>query len=156
MRFLRLKEILCAMLAVVFILAVAGRVPDSQKTVQQVADSVVSATDTEGLCRRKNGVFKKTFRLNANDYDGVVYYTSDSLMDVREILVVRLADAEQAAPLMEVLRKHVEDKAVLFHGYAPDQEALLDGCVLESSRGFVCLAVCRDADRVRESFYRSL
>ena len=77
-------------------------------------------------------------------------------MDVRELLVIRLKDEAQAEPLVEVIKKRIEDKITLFNGYAPEEEALLGSYVLESSRGFVMFAVCANADKVLEEFKGAL
>ena len=77
-------------------------------------------------------------------------------MDVRELLVVRLKDNSQAEPLMEVLQKRIEDKQTLFKGYAPEEEALLNGYVLQSARGVVLFAVCQNSERVLAAFKEAL
>ena len=152
----RFMAILCAVLTMAFVFFVTRQAPVSDKTAEEIAAQLTESFDTEGLTLRSGGEFKKTFLLSAGDYDGVVYYSADSVMDVRELLLVRLKDESQSQELTEVLRKRIEDKIVLFNGYAPEEEALLGSYVLESSQGFVLFAVCSHPDKVLETFKEAL
>lgn len=154
----RIMAIICAALTLVFVFFVTRDDPVSSRTVEEVAGQLTQSKtfDTTGLTLRSGGEFKKTFLLSAGDYDGIVYYSADSIMDVRELLVIQLKDEAQAEPLVEVIKKRIEDKITLFNGYAPEEEALLGSYVLESSRGFVMFAVCANADKVLEEFKGAL
>ncbi len=152
----RFMAILCAVLTMAFVFFVTRQAPVSDKTAEEIAAQLTESFDTEGLTLRSGGEFKKTFLLSAGDYDGVVYYSADSVMDVRELLLVRLKDESQSQELTEVLKKRIEDKIVLFNGYAPEEEALLGSYVLESSQGFVLFAVCSHPDKVLETFKEAL
>ena len=152
----RFMAILCAVLTMAFVFYVTRQAPVSDKTAEEIAAQLTESFDTEGLTLRSGGEFKKTFLLSAGDYDGVVYYSADSVMDVRELLLVRLKDESQSQELTEVLKKRIEDKIVLFNGYAPEEEALLGSYVLESSQGFVLFAVCSHPDKVLETFKEAL
>ena len=152
----RFMAILCAVLTMAFVFFVTRQAPVSDKTAEKIAAQLTESFDTEGLTLRSGGEFKKTFLLSAGDYDGVVYYSADSVMDVRELLLVRLKDESQSQELTEVLKKRIEDKIVLFNGYAPEEEALLGSYVLESSQGFVLFAVCSHPDKVLETFKEAL
>ena len=152
----RAGAILCVVLTIVFVFFVTRKVPVSDKTVDEIAARLTESFDTSELTLRSGGEFKKTFLLSAGDYDGVVYYSADSIMDVRELLVVRLKDESQSQQLVNVIKSRAEDKIVLFNGYAPEEEALLGSYVLESSRGFVLFAVCSNPDKVLESFKEAL
>lgn len=156
MKALRGKEILCVILTVAFIFGVTRRPPPSETSAAEMAAALLTITDVSELHECKNAEFKREFRLNPNDYDGMVYYSSDDVMEVRELLVVRLANDEQAEPLMERIRSRAEEKIALFDGYAPKQEALLDAYVLEHTRGFVLFAVCDEPSAVVRTFQETL
>lgn len=152
MKALRCKEILCVILTLAFIVCVTRNEPPSETSIDDMAAALLAVTDVTALHERKNAEFRREFLLNPNDYDGVVYYASDSVMEVRELLIVRLADEEQGAALTERIRGRVDDKITLFNGYAPEQEALLSGYVLENMRGFVLFAVCDEPETVLQTF----
>ena len=42
---------------------------------------------------------KRFYKLNANDYDGVILYTPKSTMDVNEVLIVKVKDKSQIESL---------------------------------------------------------
>lgn len=152
----RVKELICVILTVVFIVFVTSDTPDSDKTVNEVCDSVIKVMDMNELQERKKNQFKKEFLLNPNDYDGVVYYSSDSVIQVRELLVVRLKNEEQSEQLIENIQKRIEQKITLFKGYSPEEEALLRSYVLENTRGFVLFAVCDNPEQLVQTFKDSL
>lgn len=156
MKALRVLEILCVLLTVGFIVLVTRHEPPSETSAADMASALLSVTDVSELHECKNAEFKREFQLNPNDYDGVVFYSSDSIMEVRELLVVKLSDEAQGETLVERIRGRVEDKITLFNGYAPEQEALLDGYVLEHTRGFVLFAVCDEPEAVRQTFKDTL
>lgn len=152
MKALRFKEIICVILTAAFLFGVTREQPPSETSAAEMAAALLAVTDVSALHECKNAEFKREFLLNPNDYDGVAYYASDSIMEVRELLVVRLADEQQGEALAERIRGRVQDKIALFDGYAPEQEALLDGYVLEHTRGFVLFAVCDEPEAVRQTF----
>lgn len=156
MKALRCKEILCVILTVAFLFGVMRRPPLSGTSAAEMAAALLEVTDVSALHECKNAEFKREFQLNPNDYDGVVYYSSDSIMEVRELLVVRLVSDGQAEPLMECIRSRAEEKIALFDGYAPEQEALLDAYVLENNRGLVVFAVCDEPETVLQTFKDNL
>lgn len=156
MKALRCKETLCVILTVAFIFGVTRTPPPSETSAAQMAAALLQVTDVSALHECKNAEFKREFELNPNDYEGVVYYSSDAIMEVRELLVVRLAGDEQAEPLMERIRSRAEEKIALFDGYAPEQEALLDAYLLENTRGFVLFAVCDEPSAVLQKFKENL
>ena len=149
-------EFVCVALVALFIFSLLSEKPDSSKTVEEIGNSVIAVTDVSALNKCQNSTFKKEFSLNPNDFDGVFYYASDSLMEVREVLVVKLADPSQEEVLTDSIKKRIEDKIVLFSGYAPQEEALLNSYVLECSRGVVLFAVCDNPEQVVQSFKDSL
>ena len=156
MKALRLKEILCVLLTVAFIVLVTRHEPPSSVSAKDMAAALCRVTDVSALDECKNADFRREIQLNPNDYDGVVFYSSPNIMEVRELLVVRLADESQGEALTECLRSRVEAKRKLFHAYAPEQEALLDGYVLENTRGFVLFAVSENPEAVRQTFKETL
>lgn len=156
MKALRLKEIICVILTIAFIFLTARDEPPSETSAEDMVAALLTVTDVSELHLCKNAEFRREFLLNPNDYDGVVYYSSDSIMEVRELLIVRVANEEQYDALTESIRSRIDEKITLFNGYAPEQEALLDSYILENTRGFVLFAVCNDPQAVRQKFHDNL
>lgn len=152
----RIKEMLCVLLLVVFVFLLIGTNKVSDKTAQEVSSQIVKVMDAKGLDECNKSKFKKEFGLDANAYDSVVYLASDSVMDVRELLIVRLKDSSQAEELTNKIESRIKDKAALFKGYAPEESALLENYILKKDAGFVFFAVCQNSDAVLSAFKKAL
>ncbi len=142
MRNIRLKEILCVIILLVFILLITNNNKISTSVPEDVLQSVCNSVNIDGLKKSRNEKFKKEFGFPVSEFKNVYYMSSDSIMDVREILIVRLGENSPADELTENIKKRVEDKQVLFKGYAPEQSALLEKYVFQKKGGFIFF--CRE------------
>ncbi len=143
MKHLRIKEILCVLVLALFIFAVlAQRQQTSDAKAADVGAAVAAACGLEKLEPRGDQAFKKEFGLDPQQFDGGYYAASDDVMEVRELLVVRLKPGDDGAALLETLRQRVQQKIVLFEGYAAEQTALLKSHQLIQRGNFVLFAVC--------------
>ena len=151
MKTLRIKEILCVAVLLLFVLAMTGqkgRVSDA--SAADVGKAVSAAAGLAQLETRGGKAFQKEFGLDPQQFDGGYYAASDDVMEVRELLVVRLKDSAAATSLLEQLKQRVEQKIVLFEGYAAEQTALLKNYKLVQRGNFVLYTVCdAPSDAVR-------
>ena len=53
---------------------------------------------------------------------------------------------------LTTIEQLIHSEVVMRHVHTPEQEALLDGYVLEETRGFVLFAVCDEPEAVRSAF----
>lgn len=152
---LRLSETVGILFLIAFIIFVSGDEKISTADPEELSASVISVTDTEGLSER-NGIFlKKQFSVNPEELDYFCYFSSDSVMDVREYLIVK-ADKKVLQSLEESISSVLEEKQTLFRDYAPEQSALLDSGVLIHEKGYLLYAVGEDSDAVLSEFRDNL
>lgn len=155
MKYLRIKELLCVLVLVAFIFAVlAQKEQVSDAKAVDVGTAVTAACGLETLTPRGDKAFKKEFGLDPAQFDGGYYISSDDVMEVREVLVIRLKPGEDGAPLLEALRRRAQQKTDLFEGYAAEQTALLKNYKLVRRGNFVLFAVC-DVPSAAEKAFRS-
>ncbi|MGN0486722.1 MAG: DUF4358 domain-containing protein [Acutalibacteraceae bacterium] len=152
----RFAEILCVIFLIVFIVFVSGGKSYSDKSAAEVAEAVVSAVDTDGLAQVKKNKITEDFGIHFDGVDSYVYYAADSVMDVRELMLIKLKQGVRPDDIMELIRKRAEQKQVLFKGYAPEQSALLESYVLKYKDGFVFYAVGHDSAQALSAFHSSL
>ncbi|MGN0468531.1 MAG: DUF4358 domain-containing protein [Acutalibacteraceae bacterium] len=152
----KIKELLCVALLAAFIITMTHETAVSDKSASEVFEGVKSAVSVSELSKCDKAKFKKETGFAENEFDGVIYYASDSVMEVREVLIIKLADQSQAQPLVEKLKSRAEQKGELFRGYAAKQSALLDSYVLENKAGFVFFAVCDKPEIAADAFRKSL
>ena len=155
----RIKEIICVVVLVVFIVFLTGNSSVSKSTGDEVfksVDAAVSVSGQKDIKKCDNQRIKKEFGFTHNDFDYVTYYASDSVMEVRELLIIKLKDKSQLDSVRQATETRVTDKAKLFKGYAPEQSAMLDKYVFEYKKGFILYAVCDNPDQLISAFKKAL
>lgn len=156
MKAVKFKELLCVLVLIVFVVFLSRETVLSDKTAQEIFDSVSSFVDLTELSKCDKAKFKKETGFETGAFEDVLFYASDNIMQVREIIIVKLKNREQSQDLVTALEKRVSEKANLFEGYAPEQSAMLQSFVLEERGGFVFFAVCERPELTVSAFRRSL
>ena len=148
----RIKEILCVVLLVLFIVFISSESKISTKSAEEVFESVSKTFDISALSKQKNKKFSEEFSLPFEKYESVLYYASSSIMEVRELLIVKLRDTADKDELFAAVEKRTEEKTKLFEGYAPNEAELLKNYILTEKDGFVFFAVCDDTAKASAAF----
>lgn len=152
----RIAEIICIVLLVVFIGFLSKEETTSDKTAKEVAKAVFSAVDTSGLKKQSELQIKKELSLSVDSFDGMYFIKSDDIMDVREIIIIKLKDGASSDEAIQKIKKRLEEKQTLFEGYAPEQSAMLQNYVLKQKAGFVFYAVLTDKEAALSAFNKIL
>ncbi len=141
----RVFEIICVVLLVVFIFFMSGGETYSDKTVDEVFNAVSGTIDMKELSKFKKNRIKQEFGIDFSLVDSYVYYASEAVMTVDELMIIKLGENVKADDIIEKIEKRIKEKQVLFEGYAPEQSALLKNYVLSCDKGFIFYAVSEDA-----------
>lgn len=152
----RVVEAICVVLLIVFVGYMAGNTGNSNKSAEEVEAAVIASMDMTGLQKRDNGAFRSDFGYDMADFAGVVYYTSESIMDVREMIIVKLPDGNNGEVFAEELRTYAAEKAALYESYAPDEYYLLSNAVIEVKGNFLFFCVADESAAAYESFCDAL
>lgn len=100
--------------------------------------------------------FRQIFKLNPENYDGLIYFRPASNMDVTELLIAKTDSPDKKTELLNSINKRLEAQKASFEGYAPEQFGLLDSAVVSDKGNFVFFMVSDDADKYYSSFVRVL
>ena len=138
----RIFEIICVVLLICFIFFISREEPYSDKSVRDIVDAVSAEINVEELKSYNKNKIQEEFDIEFQDIDSYAYYASDSVMNVEELLVIKLKEGAKADNITEKIEQRVKDKQVLFEGYAPTQSAMLKNYVLIYQKGFIFYAVC--------------
>ena len=138
----RIFEIICVVLLICFIFFISREEPYSDKSVRDVVDAVSAEINVEELKSYNKNKIQEEFDIEFQDIDSYAYYASDFVMNVEELLVIKLKEGAKADNITEKIEQRVKDKQVLFEGYAPEQSAMLKNYVLIYQKGFIFYAVC--------------
>ena len=153
----RVFEIICVVFLAVFIFFMSGNETYSDKTAQEVFEFLPQSTEfKENFQKIGKNKIKEEFGIEFDGIDSFVYYASDSIMTVDELMIIKLKEDVKADDIMEKIEKRVEDKQVLFEGYAPEQSALLKDYVLTDKNGFIFYCVSENRADAQMYFLESL
>lgn len=153
---LRIKEAACVVVLLAFILVLSTQNKQSSADLQSVFDAVSGAVDVSALEDCTESRFKKEFGLDAQEFDDVRYLASDDVMEVRELLLVKLPQDNDGQVLLDRIKARVNDKAELFAGYAPEQSGYLESYVLLQRSGYVLYVVSDTPDEAVRAFKKAL
>ena len=153
---LRLGEVACVLLLVGFIAFVSSEDKISTVPFKTVAKQVVAVSDLKELKKRDKLELKRRFSLDTADYTGFIYYSSETVMDVRELLIISADNKDALKAAKEKLSKYVDEKAQLFEGYAPNESELISSHVLTDKKGYLLFYIGGDKEKVASAFTESL
>ncbi len=139
-----------------FIGGILGSGDISSASLDQVSKSVTSSLEMGSLSQADNRMVKRLYGINANDFEGVSLYVSDSNMKVEEILIVRLRDPDQSSLVEAAVDNRLDRQLESFRGYGPEQCRLLEDSVLDVKGNYVLFVVHKDAAAADAAFLKSL
>ena len=155
-KFLRLAEVLCVILLVTFIAYVSSMDKISTVPFKYVADTVTAVGDTKGLKKRDKLDFRDKFSLEAEDYIEFLCYSSESVMDVRELVIV-FSDGKQANEKIKAnIEAYALQKQEIFEGYAPEESELISSHTLIQKKGYTLFYIGKDKEKVLSAFSEKL
>ena len=111
----------------------------------EVDDMLIRSFSTEGMEPARDMRFKRSYGLNAADYEEVLYYVPDNTMSVNEFLIVKCFDEADTAGVAAACEERIAAQKRSFDGYGTNQTALLQQAELYVSGRYVCLFVSEQA-----------
>ena len=142
------------LLAFIVSLLSSGEISDAD--IKDVSKQVVKAYGAKGLSAADNRMVKRLYGINANDYEGVTLYVSDSNMKVEELLIVKLKDVSQSEAVEAALEGRLDKQLESFEGYGVEQSKLLKDHVLDVKGNYVLYVVDKKAKKADKAFQKSL
>lgn len=152
----RLFEIICVVLLAAFIGIMLFQNSGSSKTAEEVFTPVTEQVDLEALKILDNKTLVKEFSFGEEDVENVIYISSDSVMEVRELLLVEVKSRDDVQKISELIKSRVESKKALFKNYAPEQSALLENYTLVKKGKFILYTVYDSPEKIVKAFKKAL
>lgn len=152
----KFSQILCVVFLAVFILILLVQNGGSSKTGEEVFTPVIESFEIGELKVRDDKTIKKEFSFGEEDVENIVYISSDSIMEVRELLLVETKSKDDVQKIVESIQSRVDSKKALFKNYAPEQSALLENYVLVKKGKFVLYVVSDSPQPIVKAFKKAL
>lgn len=152
----RVFEIICVVFLAAFILLMSSGDSYSDKTVDEVFEFLPQSAEFKEFQKVGKNKIKEEFGFEFDSIDSFVYYASDSVMTVDELMIIKLKENAKADDITEKIEKRVKEKQILFEGYAPEQSALLKNYSLSYTDGFIFYCVSENSTDAMIYFLESL
>ena len=150
-------EILCVAALIAFItFLVLSRSGGTDKPLDEVAAPVLAQLNEGQMTEMTNADAAKTFNIDLSKAEGVVFYEDPDIMDVDELLLVKVKDPEDTEAFREAVETHIANQKNLYKNYAPEQYALLEDCVLETSGNTLFYCTSKQANVLYDAYRAAL
>ncbi|MEG0855785.1 MAG: DUF4358 domain-containing protein [Terrisporobacter sp.] len=150
------KKKLLMIVLLVSILSLVGCGVNNNKTVDEIESNMSQSINLNKMEKGDSKSLKRFYKLNANDYDGVILYTPTSTMDVTEMLIVKVKDKSQIESLEDAMDSRINYQLQSFAGYGPEQCALVNNYELKTKGNYVFFAVSENAEELKQAFLDSI
>jgi len=128
----------------------------SNRPFEEVEQLVEASLKKDNLVLQDGSALKRNFGLNAADYEGVMYYSSEFSISSEEVLLIKVKNESQTAEVSEAIEERIKMRTNDFEGYAPESVQLLESAK-QSVRGkYVFFAAAPEAEKYLEVFNNSL
>ncbi len=150
-------EVLCVIALFFFIVWIcATHSGGTEKSVDEVAAPVINVMTQDQMARKSNADASKAFGIDIDKTEGIVYYANDNVMDVTEMLIVKLNDSGDTGEFKEAIQNRVTDRKNLYKNYAPEQYALLEDSVIKINGNIVFYCTAVNSDALYEAYKKAL
>ena len=156
MKYIRVIKYILILFLLAFIVSLLSSGEISDADIKDVSKQVVKAYGAKGLSAADNRMVKRLYGINANDYEGVTLYVSDSNMKVEELLIVKLKDVSQSEAVEAAIEGRLDKQLESFEGYGVEQSKLLKDHVLDVKGNYVLYVVDKKAKKADKAFQKSL
>ena len=117
-----------------------------------IEQALLQETSVSSLTAGTDNDLRRFYGLTPSDYDGYVFFRSESAMAVDELLIVKLKDASQLDAVEAQIQARLDSQLEAFDGYGVEQTALLQAHVQKSMGNYVFLGISPDAQEWLEVF----
>ncbi len=150
-------EIICVILLLGFIVFLfIWHSGETKKTAEELASPVLEITDASEMTRKSEEDAAEAFGFDLSKTEGVVYYRNDNIMDVSELLIVKLNDKTDSDEFKSAVESYVADRKNLYKNYAPQQFALLENCIIDSNGNTLFYCTSKNAEKYYKEFKSNL
>lgn len=153
---LRIKEFITIACFVAFIVFVSIRDNYGDVSVESIFNEVKTDALSDGMVEFSGLDFKRDFGFNTNDYEGVIYYGHETIMETETLLIIKLSEESQGESIIDTINEYNEENMELFKSYAPEQYELLKNSVLEQRGNYILYVVSDNARTVEKLFTKAI
>ena len=146
-----------ALAAVVSLAVMFRSAPISDADPNAVREAVTAQMDMTNVLEADNQMIRRLYGLDIASYDACILYYPATNMGAEELLIVKLASADQAQAVQTAVEKRLQTQKNTFDGYGVEQYDLLTNhAVIEVRGNYVLFVAAPNADDLRQAFLGAL
>lgn len=129
---------------------------DSRTAIKVMDTAITKEIKTDTMNKQDANGLKRFYGISVKDIEGFVLYTPKSMMDVDELLIMKLKSGDDGAAFRKAAETRLKTQLKNFNGYGTDQTELLNQHVLVVKKGYFFYAVSKQADSWKQIFQDAL
>lgn len=149
---LRAAEIFLVFFLLVYIVGILRMGTSRDVEISVISEEITSQCELNGMETGNAGTLKRYFSLDESIYAGYMLYTSENLMNVDELLIVKVTETGQFDALEDAVDERLKNQIQNFHGYGTNQEELLQNAVVTERGNYFFYAVSEHAEQWEDVF----
>ena len=150
------SQLICVILLAIFIGFSFFSETDTVKTAEEIAVGVTDKVSMEGLQSFDGERLSSQYGIDGEEFESFIYYGSEDIMDVREILIIKGNENSDLKNVTEIISAKAEEKYNTYKDYDPVASSLLENRVIQISKGAIIYIVHDDASLGLEAFLKSV
>ena len=145
-------KVVLVLLLLLYVRAVLGANSFREVPFAEIAGRLAADPSVAALSAGDANAFQERFGLDPEGGGDWLLYTTDELMDVSELLIVRGADDAALERFEAAARARLDAQKESFRNYGTNQYDLLQHAILWQRGGYLFYGVSESADRWEEEF----
>ena len=152
-RRMRQGMLILLMLGLLYYPFYSGDSRTDSKTMETV---ITKQIKTKSMNKQNANGLKRFYGIGVKETEGFVLYTPKSMMDVDELLIIKLKAGDDGSTFRKAVETRLETQLKNFNGYGTNQTELLNKHILVIKKGYLFYAVSKQADSWKQIFQNAL
>lgn len=129
---------------------------DSSTDSKTMEAAITKQIKAESMNKQDANGLKRFYGISVKETGGFVLYTPKSLMDVDELLIIKLKTGDDGSAFRKAVEARLKTQLKNFSGYGTNQTELLNKHILVIKKGYLFYAVSKQADSWKQIFQDAL
>ena len=124
--------------------------------ISKIKETMTAIPSVTELTEKDMNDAAKTFGFDAGLVDEGIYYSVDDIMNVNELLIVRVEDDDNREIVADAVNQYLKEKTDSFDGYGTNQFGLLSSAVTTGKGTYYFFGVSEDVLRWESDFLKCI
>lgn len=146
--------IMAGLLVFMILMLTAGN--SKEVPMSEIAAKMEAIPSVSELTKKELSDAAKTFSFDQALIDEGIYYRVDDIMNVNELLILRVEEEENRQQVMEAVQQYLKEKTDSFDGYGTNQFGLLSAAVTTEKGTYFFFGVSEEVLEWESTFLKTV